>query len=253
MENSNFLHWNRDENSFTARLFEGILFPKFKKSKEAFNEFLKLLEDKSNHNLYCIKNKFPSTNITSWKNEKELSFKDGMLFLECVDMFSYIKHEFINEKGKENLEKISKYLPDKIPDKTEFDCVILCEDKDHREHLIVFEVKCYTDLNSKELNRQHNWLEIFKGTGLIHNYYHFGLIAYDNLKNAQGIFNCKNFKDDNLFILTWEDFRQYVTESDGKRFYEKIDCELYKTIGIYGNRGNKRFILKNSDNSSDEC
>ncbi|MEH7076952.1 hypothetical protein [Neobacillus drentensis] len=238
MDCSNFLHWNRDENSFTARLFEGILFPLFKQSDEAFQDFLNTLVEKSADNLKFIQGKFPDTNIIGWKKIEIPFFKDGMLFLECVDVYSYIKNEFINQVKNEDL--FQDLLPKEWDNKTEFDCVILCEDKKHNKHLIVFEVKCYTDLKEKEINRQHDWLEKFKEIGLIDEYHHFGLISYSNLHNATGIFIRENFKY-GFSILSWEDLRLYLIESD--RFH-RPDVQLYKVLHKDGSHDTKRYLIK---------
>jgi hypothetical protein len=242
MENSNLLHWNRDENSFTARLFEGILFPKFKKSNDAFSEFLNVISLESARNFDCIKKRFPDSNTTSLSKDKEFVFLDGMLFLECVDVYSYIKNEFSKGRESELSDKISRLFPNGYIDKTEFDCVILCKDKEGKKLLIVFEVKCYSDLDSKEINRQHEWLEKFKEIGLFDDYYHFGLISYDNFKNAIKIFKSLNYE--RFSILTWEDFKQYVTESD--RFSYQ-DLQLNNIVHKNGKRENKRYLLKRAE------
>jgi len=58
------LDHNRDENSFTSRLFHGVLKPLWEQDKEAFGQFLNFLKRASNVN--GIKERFPRAKVSGW-------------------------------------------------------------------------------------------------------------------------------------------------------------------------------------------
>lgn len=66
-----FPHKNRVENSFTARLFEGIRFPKFTSDPVSYSVFVKFLNEKGIENRKLIKSKYQKTPYPdTWMNEK---------------------------------------------------------------------------------------------------------------------------------------------------------------------------------------
>jgi hypothetical protein len=201
------LHSNRDENSFTARLFEGILFPQFYRDPSSFKGFLEKVNGSSINNLAYLNKRFDTRFPETKRLPDDLEFVDAMLFVECVDMFSAF------EKGAE--------------DKTEFDCMIFGRSPDAQIHTIVIEVKAYSDLDPGEIERQRKHLESLKNK-LFDIFHHVVLISYDNLKNAgKKMFYPMINKPDHIIILTWDNFRDIVFPSD--RFTE-TDFTLYKTI-----------------------
>jgi len=235
MDFSKVMHHNRDENSFTARLFEHILFPLwFKENKNkntSFEKFLNILRSSSEQNYNAIQNKFPNTNIKPWINNDGLFFKDAMLFLEVFDLNHFCKTNNIETDIKES-------------DKTEFDCVILCIDKNGKEHIIVFEVKCYTDLKDEEICRQNKILLTYDKK-LYDAFHHFALISHDNLTNAINIFDKEHFKkcENGLYIVTWDDFKEYL---EPPRFSE-VDLTLAREISINGSGPNVRHLVNNKE------
>jgi len=223
---SDIIHYNRDENSFTARLFEYTLFPMWASNPGTFIKFLNILIHASKQNRNQITDKYPHANIKAFHlpNPINFTFKEGMLFLEALDIYGYCKNNNISLS--------------KSPDKTEFDCVIVCEettnDSSKKEHIIVFEVKCYTDLLASEIERQNDWLEEYKKAGLFNEYHHFALISKSNQNNARDTFNnpvnfskCRN----GLYIVNWGDFANYLT---APRFANGIDTNLYKNVSYTG-------------------
>lgn len=210
------IHNNRDENSFTARLFENILFPRWYANNDDFQEFVEILKTSSKLNQEIIRKnpKFENTKIGSWEFRDKLYFLDGMLFLELYDVDAYCKKNYgitINNS-----------------DKTELDCVIICKDEDNNEHLIVFEVKCYTDLVREEIERQHARLRTFMQNNLFYDFHHFALISHDNLINANKIFRGDYLKDieNGLYLVTWDNIKRYLIPP---RFSE-VDLKLHKSI-----------------------
>jgi hypothetical protein len=201
------LHSNRDENSFTARLFEGILFPKFYRDPSSFKGFLEKVNESSFANLAILNNRFDTQFPEPKKVPTDLEFVDAMLFVECVDMFSAFKQGF--------------------EDKTEYDCMIFGRTTDEKIHVIVIEIKAYSDLDPGEIKRQRKHLESLKNK-LFDIFHYVVLISYDNLKNAgKKMFYQMINKPDHIIILTWDNFRNIVLPSD--RFTE-TDFTLYKTI-----------------------
>lgn len=232
MPNNFNLYVNRDENSFTARLFEGILFPKLRNSKKEFNAFLDFLVEYTKENKKTIKNnkKFSDSEITCWKNNDNINkFDSGMLFLELWDIYNLIDSSNTDIK------------PPKL-DKTELDAVVLCKDKNNKQHLLVFEVKCYTDLKKDQIKKQKVWLEYYSKSFNI-KFHHFVIIAYDNLINAKSIFDKNHLgKMNDLFVLTWDDFYEgeYLTD---ECLFPKECLNLHKRIGKKDN-GSIRNLVK---------
>jgi hypothetical protein len=216
------LHSNRDENSFTARLFEGILFPKFYSDPSSFKGFIEKVNESSINNLTYLNKRFDARFLEPKRVPVDLEFVDAMLFVECVDMFSAC------EMGYE--------------DKTEFDCIIFGQSPDGQVYAIVIEVKAYSDLDPIELERQRKHLESLKNH-LFDNFYHFILISYDNLKNArEKLFKTIINPPNNVIILTWDDFKEYILPSN--RFME-TDFTLYKAIIKEDGTGKiRRHLLK---------
>ncbi len=207
MANNFNLYVNRDENSFTARLFEGILFPQWRESNEnEFNHFLKFLVKCTKKNKEIIKNneKFSDSEITCWKNNDNINkFDSGMLFLELWDI-NYLWYSQNKELPGDISDEEKKLL--EKPDKTELDSVILCKDKSSKQHLLVFEVKCYSNLDASEIKRQKKWMKLYSKL-FDFEFHHFVIIAYDYLNKATEIFNEKYLgKMNDLFVLTWDDF-----------------------------------------------
>jgi hypothetical protein len=151
----------------------------------------------------------------------ELVFVDAMLFVECVDMYSATKKGWL--------------------DKTEFDCIIFGRSPDEQIHAIVIEVKAYTDIEPKELDRQKQHLAGLKND-LFDSYNHIVLISYDNLIYAsENLFKTIVNPPNNVLILTWDDFKIEIKGSD--RFFEK-DFHLYKTLHKDGLGNNLRHMMK---------
>jgi len=132
------IHRNRDENSFTSRLFEYSLFRSFSENNSIFEKFTIMLKESSKKNRNKILQKFHSTSVKEWINNEEFEYIDGMLFVEVYDLYNYYKKNI----GLFN----QSYRSEKQLDKTEFDCVIICKDSREKEHLIVFEVKWMQNL-----------------------------------------------------------------------------------------------------------
>lgn len=230
------VHRNRDENSFTSRLFEYSLFRSFKESKSSFEKFINMLKESSNKNMNTIIGRFPDTNIKEWTENEELMYIDGMLFVEVYDVYNF----YMKNRNQYNQDcQLDKKL-----DKTELDCVIICKDLSGKEHLIVFEVKCYTDLEEEEIGRQNEWLNELKKVGMFHKYHHFALISHDNLKNAKQIFNSMHFQKckNDLYIVTWQDLwdNGFIPR---ERFF-KQDMNLYKKISYEGEERTKRLLAE---------
>jgi hypothetical protein len=127
---------------------------------------------------------------------------------------------------------------EKIDDKTEFDCMILGK-SGNKMHTIVFEVKCYSDLNFDELKRQQGHLikltDIYKRFDHFH---HFGLISGANLKNAKDVF-WKNDNELQVSIITWADISHYLKPP---RFVQ-ADFELCKHINSNGKQSGPRKLI----------
>ncbi|MBF0430775.1 MAG: hypothetical protein HQK83_05820 [Fibrobacteria bacterium] len=167
-----------------------------------------------------------NTHIKKWTPDSTLFFEDGMLFLESLDIAAY--YEAINEGFKNTLEnrlfefkkkkdENIKKTPETLRvDKTEFDCVILCKNQQGEEELLVIEVKCYTDLDEEEIERQQVILKTLVDEKCIAQYHHFTLISYSNVINpkSNSIWAKERFKelDNDLHIVTWDDFAEYLCD-----------------------------------------
>ncbi len=218
------IHYNRDENSFTSRLFEQMYY-KFINDKIEFDKFINKINKSVKFNNDLIKNQ-SLHNIDIPK----LTFIDLMLFMENLDLYGFCRDNLITIE----IEKSEI-------DKTEFDVMFVCSDSDKKRVVIVFEVKCFTDLIYNELIRQNNLLNKYKSR-LFDDYYHIALISSENLDNGtmikKGLFN-------NLYnfgIITWNDIRCYIDE---KRFYYNIEfSKLTKTVHLDGTKDTKRKLIK---------
>jgi hypothetical protein len=218
------LFCNRDENSFTARLFEGSVFPQCYKEPEIFfPAFIrKINKGMQRCETYCEKE-----NLSPVEIPETLKFKDGMLFAECVDLFAAA-----NKMDKGVLANYKKAVAGFQEDKTEFDTIIVAEDNNNETVLLVFEVKCYSNLEHTELKRQQNNLNVLQHV-FGFDYYHIALIAEDYLKHAKKIF--QQIADDklkNFSIISWKDLLGDDTETNylkNQRFKGQ-SLKLSKTI-----------------------
>jgi hypothetical protein len=212
------LHYNRDENSFTARFFER-LFPIFKSDKNIFHEFLKTVYKKSHSN--AVEHKI---NIKNIPDIQILKYSDSMLFLESHDFYSYYKKEWVDYKSN----------------RVEFDCVIVGNDSQNGKYLIVFEVKCFTDLKYLEIQKQNAILDYYKKLGIITDYAHLALISYENLIRGKNIKYL--FKDVNNFgVISWEDLKEYF-DDDRIKFDVEL-TKLSKKVKMNGDYNTKRFLI----------
>jgi hypothetical protein len=217
------IHYNRDENSFTARFFERLLV-KFESDNSYFQHFIKSVFDFANDNKTYLKNdsfkSFPPI---------ELYYKDGMEFMENLDLYSYCIR---------NNKKIA--LDESNIDKTEFDFVITAEDSNKKEIVIVFEVKCFQDLDIKEIQRQNELLAKYRKVEVYSDFYHIALISYENLIRGKSlkekIDNVENFS-----VITWNDMKPFI---DSKRFADLEFSGLWKTIHKNGRGKTIRYLIK---------
>ena len=217
------IHHNRDENSFTARLFERLIL-KFENDNNFFNTFIKTIKDRANHNKSFINN----LTLTP-PDYGNLKYIDGMPFMENIDLYSYCKNNNLNIDFKEE-----------VIDKTEFDYIIVAEDEKQQQIIIVFEVKCFSDLKNDEIIRQNNLLQKYQKAGLYNRFYHIALISHENLVNATVIKipypNTLNFS-----IVTWDDVKEYV---DNTRIKREIEfSKLHRTVSYDGKRSNQRKLI----------
>jgi hypothetical protein len=221
---SEIIHYNRDENSFTARFFERLII-RFEKNKKDFNDFLAVIERAAAaNNKDLLKNESlqpPSFGI--------LYYEDSMPFLENIDLYGFCNSNDI-ETGLE-MEDI---------DKTEFDFVITAIDDHGKSTIIVFEVKCFTDLVHEEIDRQNKLLVKYQIAGLYNKFYHIALISYENLVRGQVLKQtfegAKNFS-----IISWEDVKEFI---DYKRIKKEIEFSfLNKVIHLVDGKGKTRRTL----------
>jgi len=183
---SRIIHYNRDENSFTARLFESYLFPYWHNNKSEFNSFVQALKVANFKSQSILNNKFKRTDNQAYCksiSNESYSFVDGMLFLENLDIYAYCK-----------ANDIRVGLSPQNIDKTEFDCVIVAETKDGCEVLFVFEIKCFSNFKKDEIIRQIQILNHFKHAGLFKEFYHFSIISEENFSSSLSDFNKNCFK-----------------------------------------------------------
>lgn len=218
------MHYNRDETSFIARIFENSLFPRWFREPESFKSFLDLLKRSSEANLEKVVTRFPRTNIKSWDFDEELKFVDGMICLDNVDIFGYYMHHH---------RQYEDIIITEV-DKTEFDAVIVAEDSRGREHVIVFNVSCYSEIEYGEIMRQNFWLEKFRKGGLYHSFHHFALAGYDCLDGLRCRFSSKRYKNctNGIYLITFEDLKPEFPENR----FKDIDFFLHNTVkhtGVY--------------------
>jgi hypothetical protein len=71
------LFYNRDENSFTARLFEGILFPKFYNRNDEFVDFIKTINNANKRCRDIIKQKAEENVVATFSIPIELNLREG--------------------------------------------------------------------------------------------------------------------------------------------------------------------------------
>ena len=216
------IHYNRDENSFTARLFEKLVI-KFEDSEndKTFKSFTKTLSHACG-----LKDKEKECALLT-----ELSYVDSMLFLENWDIYGYCKnHDIAIDLDENNI------------DKTEFDFVIIGKTKDNKFILIAFEVKCFTDLKFKEIERQNKLLEIYKKANLFSDFFHFALISYENKKNGDIPEETLNAKFHNYSIITWDDIKDKFIDYTRIKKEIEFNC-LYKKIHIDGDKETKRKLI----------
>ena len=235
---SKIIHFNRDENSFTARVFEALLLPLWANNPLSFSRFIDVLKQDSNRNELLITNKFKKSGIKSFHSNDEIFYVDAMLFLENLDVHGFCKN---------NQQQID--LDENNIDKTEFDCVVVAEDKNGDEYAFIFEVKCFTDLKVAEIKRQNEIFEIYKKSNLFKDFYHFAIISNENINRAS-IFDKKELDDltNGLFIIDWTCVFDYINDftidSNINRFIKEIEFgSLYKTVSYNGNYKNKRNLI----------
>jgi hypothetical protein len=236
------LFLNRDENSFTARLFEGSIFPACYRELDASQRiFFPQFIQRINKGLQRCSSysKLLAANIPD-----SLEFKEGMLFVECIDLFA------ANQKA--------------CDDKTEFDAIIAAYDEVNQKNvLLVFEVKCFSDLNCSEIIRQQKRLEEL--TTIFENlpdnqgfeYYHIALIAEDNLKHATKLYAqlsdaYSNKSINNFSIITWEDLLGDIPESDYlmRNRIKTISRSLSRTIsGGVGSKPTRGLMIPATEKS----
>ena len=240
MRFSKIIHYNRHENSFTARVFESYLFPLWNNDFSAFDNFVEMLMLRSKANHDYLSDKFGETGITYFEPDDKYTFVDGMLFLENMDIYGYCENH--DDKKKLDLSE------DKV-DKTEFDCVIVAKDKKGNEIALVFEVKCFSNLEKEEIIRQNKLFKEYQGAGLFSRFHHFALISCENLENGR-IFADKCFgKLINFYFITWDDFFKYINQhmndSNFSRFIPEIEFKkLHKTITKKGEYKTERKLIK---------
>ena len=227
---SDIIHFNRDENSFTARFFERLI-PKFEKSNEEFNHFLSIIQKTAVYNKGQLKN-----NNLQPPSFSKMKYLDSMPFLENIDLYSYCKNNDIQIE-----------IDEESVDKTEFDYVITAEDESREQIIIVFEVKCFSDLREEEIVRQNKLLEEYKKVRLFDEYFHIALISHENFINGRVPQN--SFQNANCFsIITWDDIKEFI---DSKRIKNEIELsQLKKVIHKKNGKGETdRFLIKRKRSS----
>jgi hypothetical protein len=231
MKIEEILHRNRDENSFTARLFEGILFPNWKNNPKTFAGFIDLINNKSCENLSFIVNKGKKTFIKKSNLPITLEYMDSRLFMEHVDICAALEKDY--------------------EDKTEFDTFILSKDENNNIHAIIFEVKCYSDLNSEEIERQNKILYDYKEKKLFYEFHHFALISYDNLINQRVAFSKNIDLFNGLYLVTWEDLKGFLFNVNER--FSNADFILPKKISKNCELGPNRHLLKTREVAYYNC
>lgn len=236
MKFSEIIHYNRDENSFTARVFENYLIPLWSKTPETFQPFLKMLSLESEHNHDLIQKRLKHTFINKF-DQRVGTFSDSMLFLEHFDIYGFCRKNGIQiDIDQDNI------------DKTEFDCVVVMEDEFNNEEILVFEVKCFTDLTIKEVERQNVLLQKYKAARLFNDFHHFAILSAENIQRGK-VFNNKTDKLENgLHVISWTGLVNYIDhfipDPMFPRFIRDIEFnKLYKTITKSGQRKFRRKLI----------
>jgi hypothetical protein len=207
------IHRNRDENSFTSRLFEASLIPKISSSGEELKRFCETLNAASKR---CkgIVDKQSNNKVVLLNIPKGIKYVDSMLFLEATDWYAAY--------GKP------------APNRTEFDAVVILQDTSDYIGL-VFEVKCFQSIDPEEIERQHDILEKMEGIIADHeekeiNFSHILLISEHLLTSERSILSQKTELNSTISIITWNDLKCFIPEN---RISQK-DLENYKTISNDG-------------------
>lgn len=220
------LHYNRDENSFTARLFERLIIG-FEQNNDFFKTFISKIITSANKNKIELGNDSMAT-----LPNMNLQYTDGIEFVENLDLYSYcISNNIALDINKETI------------DKTEYDFIFSAKAED-KNIIVVFEVKCFSDLDRHEIERQNYFLQKYKDSKLYDEFYHIALISFENY--TRGIVPKENFTDvKNFSIITWDDIKEFI---DDKRFRKDIEFNgLHKTISLNGQGENKRYLLKKEE------
>jgi hypothetical protein len=222
------IHYNRDENSFTSRFFERLII-KFENDQDYFQKFLAKISESYNvnkeirDNIHFKKILFP-----------DLSYVDAMSFLENLDLYAYCKtHNIKIDIDESNV------------DKTEFDFVITTKDNNEKEQMIVFEIKCFSNLEITEIVRQNELLLKYKNK-ICSEFYHVAIISNENLERASIFTKYGNEfeKLHNFTIISWGNLREYFK---GNNRFKKIEFSgLYTTVSKDGTGKNKRYLIKNN-------
>lgn len=216
---------NRDENSFTARLFEGILFPLFYKDNIEFEKFVKILNVANSRSREVILKKTNENIVSDIPLPNDLNFKQGMLFVECVDLFSACG------KGSN--------------DKTEFDVVIVAENSHAKSFVIVIEVKCYSNMQIEEIKRQQKLLTDLMKEYDFSDFFHIALISEDNLKNAKSVFKKdRALLNKDIFVISWQDLLVPYLIKNTTRF-KKVCFNRIKKINKSTGIGGKTRVICN--------
>jgi len=209
MDIEEILHRNRDENSFTSRLFESYIIPHLKENNENAKRFIISLK-KGFKGCKDILDKKGENCAETINIPEDFEYIDSMLFVEAIDLFSAL--------GK------------CAEDKTEFDAMVVYR-KETERFVLTFEVKCFQSLDEEELLRQKKRLEeltkIYEQENKKVSFIHIILIS-EHLLNSKTNFFRLTKRNNNLKIalITWRDIKAYIPQN---RICDK-DLSNYKTI-----------------------
>jgi hypothetical protein len=237
MKFSEIIHHNRDENSFTARVFESYLIPLWVKAPTTFQSFLRMLALDSEHNYAFLQKRLGQAHVKVI-DEITANFSDSMLFLENLDIYGFCCNHNIN----------LKIVPEKI-DKTEFDCVVVAENESGNEDIFVFEVKCFTDLHVEEVKRQNQLLRKYQDAGLFNQFYHFAVLSTENIERGT-VFKNPDLDElvNGIYVISWTGIMNYIDHfiktPTFPRFINNIEFQsLCKSIGLNGISRTKRKLI----------
>jgi hypothetical protein len=205
------IHRNRDENSFTARMFEGSIFPFLLQNPGNARTFLHILNKGIVRCAQSITTANAKVSPDTTKIPENLVYRDGMLFVELVDLYSACGKGF--------------------DDKTEFDVLMVFE-SGVKSHLIAIEVKCFQPLNKNELARQREHLETIKVKFNL-DYTHIAIVA-ETYQNRMKFKECYTPQ-----LITWldlESFRQ-------KKRIQDTDLVNHRTKSQSGSCRNKWSLI----------